>query len=96
MDFYSIEEVLIIHARNRAWEQVRNTIKKEADIRFTNKKGESALHAALWTRHVPVDVIHLLIHPNIINSFDRSGFTPLIIAAMNQERIPISEAEEEA
>ena len=78
---YSLEERLIIHATDGAWEAVRGLVRNGADISYKNNNGESALHIALLDRDVPLEVIRLLIHPAIINSFTRNGLTPLHIAA---------------
>ena len=76
-------KALINLARKQRWEEVRNAVKNGADVCFTNKKGESALHTALWFEDVPLDVISMLIHPNIINT-TKCGLSPLHIAAMVQ------------
>ena len=76
---------LILHASMEEWEEVRNHVKNGADVAHTTKKRESALHVALQTRNVPLDVLRLLIHPKIINIITTYGESPLYIAATMRE-----------
>ena len=82
------EVELIIPARNKRWQLVRDAVKNGADVSYVNKHGDSALHTALWCKEVPLDVIRLLIHPKIINSPTVDVKSPLFIA-VNQQELPV-------
>ena len=82
---------LLRHAAWRRWDDIRFCVKKGADVTYRDSQGNSALHLALENPNVPVDVISILIHPDLINSIGGRRLTPLHIAAYGQNKDVIQE-----
>ena len=71
------------------WDKICCFVKKGGEVTYRNKKGESLLHVVLRDPSVPVDVVRVLIHPDLINSFCAQGFTPLHVAATTHNTLHV-------
>ena len=74
-------ELLVEAAGHRWWDTISCLVKGGINVTYRTRVGASALHIALMDDNVPVDVVRMLIHPDLINSFCGKGETPLHVAA---------------